>query len=170
VSVLKLQSPRDIYIINTDSKSPIAAEIAAGILGERKIDFWFHDGCHYGVGPVYDYANFEDLIRTGALVCVADVSDVNDRIDNLGTQALWHAFPGHKIPRVNGHTQGMALWWKTEDFRMKPYVTVQKESLTVDDSTVEGRKVVWERQNSPEAIIEREGLDDRKPNGPKHGR
>jgi hypothetical protein len=172
VEVLKLQSARDIYVVISDSKSPNASAAVADLLGDQKIDFWFHDGCHYGVGPVYDYANFEDLIRTGALVCVADVDDVNNRIDNLGTQALWHAFPGHKVGRVNGHAQGMALWWKTEDFRMAPEDEVEKNDLEGDDTTEEGRRLVWLRQNpnSPEAIIAREGLDDTKPNGPKHGR
>jgi len=167
---LKLQSSRDVYVVISDSKSPGAAAAVAEVLGDRKIDFWFHDGCHYGVGPVYDYANFEDLIRTGALVCVADVANVDSRIDNLGTQALWHAFPGRKIGRVSGHSQGMALWWKTEDFRMRPDAAVEENDLTGDDTTVEGRRIVWLRQhpNSPEAIAEREGLDDTKLHGPRY--
>ena len=168
--VLKLRSPREIYIINEDSKAPEASAATKKLLNDRKIDFWFHDGCHYGVGPIYDYANFEDLIRTGGLVCIADTSDPRTQVDNLGTAALWRAFPEPKIPVVKGHTQGMSLWWKTDDFRMKPHETVEKENLAGDDTTVEGRKIVWNRQNSVEAIVEREGLDDRKPNGPKHGR
>lgn len=170
VPFLKLQSSRNVYVAISDSKSPSVSQAIKELLGERKIDFFFHDGCHYGVGPVYDYANFEDLIRTGALVCIADTSDPRTQVDNLGTAALWRAFPEPKIPVVKNHRQGMSLWWKTDDFRMNPEEQVTRGNLTGDDTTEEGRKIVWNRQNSAEAIIEREGLDDRKPNGPRHGR
>lgn len=145
ITFLKLQSPKDIYVALSDSKSPKVSAAIKQLLGDRKIDFFFHDGIHYGTGPVYDYANFEDLIAVCALVCVGDVSDLTHPeqpiIPNLGTQSLWRAFPEPKIAKVEGHAQGMALWWKTEDFKI-----------------------------DPEKIIAQEGLDDYAPNGPLHVR
>lgn len=134
VEVLTLRSAAEVHIVSADSKAPTTFEVVRQLLGDREIDFFFHDGAHYGVGPVYDYANFEELIRTGGLVCVADTSDPRTQVDNLGTAALWRAFPEPKIPLVKPVAQGMSLWTKTENFRINPLEIIEREGLEGDDS------------------------------------
>lgn len=132
-NVGKLVSNKTVYVINEDSSSPASLASVKEILGEEKIDFIFHDGIHYGPGPVYDYANFQHLLRTGGLLCIADVSGIVDHppIPTLGTQALYHALPEPKEPQVNPHRQGMALWWKQEDFILDAEQVVKRNPALI---------------------------------------
>ncbi len=112
--VLKLESDRNVYVVVGDSTDARTADLVKDLLGTREIDFIFHDGLHFGTGPIKDYANFQHLLRTGGALCIADVADFNN--ENCGCQELYRVLPGPKIPHTFPKEQGMSLWWKPEDF------------------------------------------------------
>jgi len=130
-NVSKLYSDRDVYIVIGDSADPNTADTVEHLLGDRKIDFWFHDGMHYGPTTVYDYYNFQHLIRPDGLVCIADINDMtkNEWIDNSGSQTLAREFPEPKTHPVKGHRYGMCMWRKQEWPEFDPAALVKKYNL-----------------------------------------
>lgn len=131
-AILKLKSDREVYVVLMDSASPETAAAVEFLLNGRKIDFLFHDGIHYGPGPIHDYANVQHLFRTGGLLCIGDVSslETHDPTPNLATQALYRALPEPKIPSTKPHRNGMALWWKQEDFVLDALSVIEQEGLS----------------------------------------
>ncbi len=118
-NIIKLVSDKEIYIINEDSAAPRTKAGVEHLLKGRDVDFMFHDGIHYGPGPIYDYANFQHFLRTGGMLCIADGMDPGNpqlQVPNLGTQALYHALPPPKLNKIEPHRMGMALWLKQEGF------------------------------------------------------
>ena len=131
-SVLKLKSDREIYVILLDSASPEAGAAVEYFLDGREIDFFFHDGIHYGPGPIHDYVNYQHLFRTGGLLCIGDVSGITQHapVPNLGTQVLYHALPEPKIPATRPHVNGMAVWWKQEGFVLDAPAVIEQGDLS----------------------------------------
>ena len=130
--VYKLKSDREVYVILMDSASPETAAATEYLLKGREIDFLFHDGIHYGPGPVYDYANLQHLLRTQGLLCIGDVCGIttHPQIPNLGTQVLYHALPEPKNPAVSPHRMGMALWKKQENFVLDAASVIEQGGLS----------------------------------------
>lgn len=134
-NVIKLASSREMYVVIGDSSNPAVAVQVEELLGGRKIDFWFHDGQHFGPIPVYDYHNFCHLIREDALVCVADTNDLTDPkqlVENGGAQALALELPEPKDLKVQGHRQGMVVWRKQDSWKLDPAAVVKKHRLAID--------------------------------------
>jgi hypothetical protein len=139
--IIKLRSSREVYVVVGDSAHPETALKVSKLLGERRIDFWFHDGMHFGPTPVYDYFNYQDMIRPEGLVCVADVNNIADRtqwVENSGCQALAIELPQPKIPTVQGHSQGMCMWRKQDGFPFDPASVVKKYNLRVNGPNASG--------------------------------
>ncbi len=131
-NIMKLVSDKEIYVINEDSAAPRTKAGVEHLLKGRKVDFMFHDGIHYGPGPVYDYVNFQHVLRTGGMLCIADGMDPDNpnlQAPNLGTQALYHALPPPKLNKVEPHFNGMALWTKQEDFILEPEAIIKQYGL-----------------------------------------
>jgi len=126
-NVYSLISPKNVYVVIGDSSAPETKNIVEGLLNGRQIDFIFHDGMHYGPVPVRDYANYQHLLRTGGLLCIADVADFNN--ENCGCQELYRALPEPKIPRTQPCRQGMALWTKPEDFVLDAEEVIRRTGL-----------------------------------------
>ena len=131
-NIIKLISDKEIYVINEDSAAPRTKAGVEHLLKGRAIDFIFHDGIHYGPGPIYDYANFQHMLRVGGVLCIADGMDPDNPATqgpNLGTQALYHALPPPKLNKVEPHVSGMALWAKQEDFILEPEAVIKQYGL-----------------------------------------
>ncbi len=126
--VLKLESDRNVYVVVGDSTDPKTSETVRRLLGPRKIDFIFHDGLHFGTGPIEDYANFQHLFRTDGALCIADVADFNN--ENCGCQELYRVLPEPKIPYTTPKEQGMSIWWKPEDFVLDLPSVLEQVKLT----------------------------------------
>lgn len=131
-NIIKLKSDKEIYVINEDSAAPRTKAGVEHLLKGRAVDFIFHDGIHYGPGPIYDYANFQHMLRVGGVLCIADGMDPDNPATqgpNLGTQALYHALPPPKLNKVEPHVSGMALWAKQEDFILEPEAVIKQYGL-----------------------------------------
>lgn len=132
-NVIKLRSDREVYVVIGESCDPAVADTVESLLGGKKIDFWFHDGMHYGPVPVYDYHNFKHLISPNGLLCVADINDLTRQqfVDNSGCQALAREFPEPKDHPLSGHQQGMLMWRKQPWPEFDPAAIVKKHDLYV---------------------------------------
>ena len=124
-------SDREVFVVIGDSAAPEVAAAVQHLLRGRKFDVLFHDGIHYGPGPVYDYYNFEDMLRDYGLLCVADVGNMGlGNIDNLGTQTLWQALPPPKTMCIEPCRAGIATWIKQPGFRIDPKRVVAEAGLS----------------------------------------
>jgi len=139
-NVSKLRSDRDVYMVIGESCDPDTADTVERLLGGKKIDFWFHDGFHYGPIPVYDYHNFKHLIRADGLVCVADINNMKrgEWVDNCGCQVLARELPEPKTHPLRGHRQGMCMWRKQEWPEFDPAALVKKYNLDTPGYNVSG--------------------------------
>jgi cephalosporin hydroxylase len=102
------KSTRQIRFAIGDSNSQDVHDQIASILGNRKADFIFHDGGHFGDVPQKDFDNIvQPFLRSGGLFALADI-----RSD--GVLALYENLPiGLKpVELVPPDRAGIALWWK----------------------------------------------------------
>jgi cephalosporin hydroxylase len=133
-NILKLQSDREIYVIIGEGADPQVANVVGWLLRGRKIDFWFHDGMHYGPAALYDYYNFKHLISSSGLVCVADINNMRNPdqwVDNCGCQVLARELPEPKDHPLEGHCSGMCMWRKQEWSEFDPAALAEKHNLRI---------------------------------------
>lgn len=137
--ITKYKSDRQVYTVVGDTAKPETAEIVKSILQGRLADYFFHDGAHWMQGPCWDYHWFQHLIRTGALVCIADISQLQE--DPMsGCQAVYRAFPEPKLPKVIHHGQGMGLWNKQEGFVFDAAEVINRFQVAGTDQELNARR------------------------------
>jgi len=129
-NLIKLRSDRQVYVVRQKSQSPEAHSAVEELLHGRLIDYYFHDGCHYGTTPIYDFKNYEDLMRTGCRVCLADVERwLTSMNTNAGIQALMRELPEPKFGTQ--HPCGMGQWDKPEGFHLDCQAIIEKYNLVL---------------------------------------
>lgn len=126
--IYKLKSPKEVYVVVGDSSSPKVGAKVRSVLQYRYIELFFHDGQHYGPTPVWDFAMYQRMIRTGGLVCIADLYWMDN--PNCGCQALYRALPEEtKLGMTEPFHQGMGLWTKPAGFSFDPEKVIREEGL-----------------------------------------
>ncbi len=102
------KSARQIHFAIGDSNSQNVHDQIANILGDRKADFIFHDGGHFGDVPQGDFDNIvQPFLKSGGLFALADTSCE-------GVKVLYENLPPSPRPVifVPPNRAGIALWWK----------------------------------------------------------
>jgi predicted O-methyltransferase YrrM len=137
-NVVKFKSDREVYVVIGDSASPEAAETVKRLLAGRLADMWFHDGAHWFHTALWDYEWAQHLLRTGALVCIADIGGLTEN-PMSGCQAVYYALPEPKSPRVRNHNQGMGIWYKQEGFVFDAQETIDRFQVVGNDVEMQAR-------------------------------
>ncbi len=102
------KSDKQAHFVIGDSNSQEVHNEIQGILGERKADFIFHDGGHFGDVPQKDFDNIvQPFLRSGGLFALCD-------INCEGVKALHQNLPIGLCPLeiVFPNRAGIVLWWK----------------------------------------------------------
>lgn len=110
---------KELYYVIRDSNSKEAVADVKELLDGREIDFLFIDGGHYCPVPKTDFDNFNPLVRSGGLVCIADIGNIEHDPPvggEDGTHEAWWNLPkeGKRIANMPHSHQGTGcgFWWK----------------------------------------------------------
>ncbi len=125
-NVAKLVSSREVYVVRGSSAESPTRQLVEELMGDRQLDFYFHDGMHYGITPINDWNNLGHLLRIGGTLCVADThlerqpnlvarADIGHEV--IGTNQLVYRLPEWKATTTKLSTrQEMVVWTKDQDF------------------------------------------------------
>ncbi len=139
-NVVKFKSDRQVYLVIGESDSRETAATVKDILQERLADFLYHDGAHWFHTPCWDYHNFQHMLRDGGLLCTADIGGLTE--DPMsGIQAVYYALPEPKVPKVNGHRQGMGMWRKTPGYIFDAQEAIDRFKVVGTDAELQARRV-----------------------------
>ncbi len=139
-NVAKFKSDRDIYLVTGESEAPETLATVKSILNGRLVDYLFHDGAHWFHIPLWDYEQYQHVLRTGGLLCVADISQLAED-PMAGCQAVYLALPEPKLPAVIWHGQGMGIWFKQEGFVFDAQEVIDRLKVVGNDGELQARRV-----------------------------
>lgn len=143
-NVTKLKSDKNVYLVKGDSSKLETAKQVQTLLGGKLADFLFHDGAHWFHGPCWDYHWFQHMLRVGGLLCVADISQLQE--DPMsGCQALYRALPEPKVPQVIHHGQGMGIWYKQAGFVFDAPAVISQFQVAGTEEELHARRLALGR-------------------------